>query len=164
MMVVAFAGIFVAARSPCEAKGNGNAFAVVGILCCSAFATTLQFRTRGYYHYFLLAIPGLVVAFVFAASEFSSRFQKTIFRDGCIRAMIFLVTVAPFFHAGQRPDDFEIWNPVVSAADFEQQRPWHLTPQVSAEIAELRVRLPAHSQIVLLPPVRSVMYLSLIHI
>ena len=75
--------------------------------------------------------------------------------------MIFLVTVAPFFHAGQRPDDFEIWNPVVSAADFEQQRPWHLTPQVSAEIAELRVRLPAHSQIVLLPPVRSVMYLML---
>ncbi len=159
MMVVALAGIFCAARTPRDPAGNENSFEVVGILCCSAFATTLQFRTRGYYHYFLLAIPCLVAVFVFAVSALSSRFQNTTVRNRCIRTLIFLISVVPFLHAGQRPDDFEIWNPVVSAADLEEPRPWHLTTQISDEIAELKSRLPAQSQIVVLPPVRSVTYL-----
>ena len=150
-------GLFTAARSPRET--SDNSFALTGILCCAAIAATVQFRSRGYYHYFLLVVPCLITAFVFALSAMTARFSASSVRDRSVRAVIFLIGVLPFFHAGQRPFDFEVWNPVASAADHDEPRPWHSDPELSADILNIQSHLDADRQIVVLPPVRSVIYL-----
>lgn len=133
---------------------------VVGLLITAAVASLVQFRTRGYYHYFLLAIPSLVVSYAvvlkFAWLVAEPHGRRTVF----LRGGIVLLGAIPFLHAGDRSLDFELWDPVVRATEQTEDRPWHRQPEVARDLAQLREQLPSGGEMLVLPPVRAVIYLQ----
>jgi hypothetical protein len=134
--------------------------AVVGLLITAAVASLIQFRTRGYYHYFLLAIPSLVVSYAVVLRSAWLMAKPRGTRTLLLKVGIVLLGAVPFLHAGDRSLDFELWDPVVRATEQADHRPWHRQPEVARDLAQLREQLPAGGEMLVLPPVRAVIYLQ----
>lgn len=133
---------------------------VVGLLITAALASLVQFRTRGYYHYFLLTIPSLVVSYAVVLRSAWSTAAAPGRRTRLMRVGIVLLGAVPFLHAGDRSLDFELWDPVVRATEQADVRPWHRQPEVARDLAQLRERLPAGREMLVLPPIRAIIYLQ----
>jgi hypothetical protein len=134
--------------------------AVVGLLITAAVASLIQFRTRGYYHYFLLAIPSLVVSYAVVLRSAWLMAKPRGTRTLLLKVGIVLLGAVPFLHAGDRSLDFELWDPVVRATEQADHRPWHRQPEVARDLAQLREQLPAGREMLVLPPVRAIIYLQ----
>lgn len=158
MAAAAAGGIVLAAKS--RRTDNDRTLVVVGILSCAGMAALAQFRTRAYYHYFLLTLPCLVTVFVWSAHLFVQRFATSSAVHRCLRAIVVLLAVVPVLRTGERPFDFEAWNPVLTSVSGEK-RPWHAAADVQSDLARLRPHVPPQGQILVLPPVRSAVYFLL---
>lgn len=133
---------------------------VVGVLLCAGAAALLQFRTRGYYHYFLLIIPSLVIPFTVALWRAWSVLESYPGRKADLKWLVLLVAAVPFGHAGDRDLDFELWDPFVRPTEVAEMPVWHREAAIAADLQFLRSRVPAGSELLVLPPVRAAIYLQ----
>lgn len=135
------------------------------LLCLSSIATLLQFRVRGYFHYFLLALPGLVIVSTVTASVVVRHvWENTKRRSPFQRNAFLLILSMPFLigfaRVGQRDLAFEMFRPPDFTHSPESQRPWHLRPEVSKGIQEIRTLVEPGDELVVLPPIRSAVYFA----
>lgn len=131
---------------------------VCGLLVLSAVATLLQFRTRGYYHYILLLLPSLIIASLWACHAACERFPGDHWRDRTVKGVLILGIAAVFGHVGQRDFALNLFSLECFREKSEHVQPWHQRDVSRGSLAEARAMLPPGSQIVVLPPVRSVVY------
>ncbi|MEP3482719.1 MAG: hypothetical protein ABJZ55_25975 [Fuerstiella sp.] len=136
-----------------------------GLLCLSSVATLLQFRVRGYYHYFLLSLPSLVVvATVVTAIGLRHIYDNRSGRSTLQRNVLLILLAAPlvigFARVGQRALAFEMLHPSRFTNASESEGPWHLRPEVLKGIQEMKTVLEPGDELLVLPPVRSAIYFA----
>jgi hypothetical protein len=156
--LVAFVGVVGAAL---KLLRSSESSVVLGILVCAGLFTLLQFSKRGYYHYFLLATPCFVIAFVDALSTLRQQRQKSVLMDRSFRLGTCFLAAVPLFYCGERELDFMPLTPVVSLPAGSASPPWHADPLIRNDLSEVRKIVSPGSRIGVLPPVRSVIYFLL---
>lgn len=136
---------------------HAHAFA---LLCLSSMSTLLQFRLRGYYHYFLLALPGLVIVSTAAtAVVVQHMYENSRDRNVFQRNALLLILASPFLigflRVGERDLAFDLLNPFDFSSSVEPVIPWHHQPEVADGIQALEAILEPGDELVVLPPIRS---------
>jgi hypothetical protein len=123
---------------------------VAGMLAISGLATLLQFRSRAFHHYMLLAVPCLVVSSTLAWHYlWSRRTGSWRTRKGACLALL-LLPLVPFlfdsgidesFLAGRLPLPVERVIPIR----------WHQREELRDDLEQLRRQLPPGTSILLVP-------------
>ena len=158
MALIGAGGFFVATFS--RRNTSRRDLTPAGVLACAGLAALVQFCTRGYYHYFLLIVPCLVTVFVWAMHSFACVADTLNRPHQLLKAAMAVVLIIPVLRTGDRPYDFEIQDPFLTTVPGSV-RPWHFAADVRANLEQLRRHVSPHSQILVMPPVRSVIYLLL---
>lgn len=130
----------------------------IGILTVAGFATFIQFRSRGFAHYTLLAVPCFSVVFVSglcglwnsnASQSYSSRLKNVA---------LFALILLPAAYV--RPDPavlalLRVWDPISIDENFVA---WHEQPRMAESISTLRPLISLGDPIVVVPSRRGVLY------
>lgn len=124
---------------------------VAGFAALAALATLLQFRTRAYGHYMLLAVPALVLASVTLALSTVPRFLRGADWSGLRRGLLLLAASLPLAHTAGNPATLHVWR-VLPPADFRPQQLWHQQPRVAADLERLRAEVEPGERLYVLPP------------
>ncbi len=124
---------------------------VVGYCLVASVATLLQFRTRPYGHYMLLAVPALVVASVtLAVKTIPDYVRKGRFQP--LRWGLLLVAAAvPLANTAGNPRTLHVWR-LRLPADYYPQLLWHQQPRVAADLRRLRRHVQPGQTLYVLPP------------
>jgi hypothetical protein len=132
-----------------------GAVAMVGSLCA-----LYPLRYREYYHYMLLAIPGILLAATACAITFKEwnmkhDIVKRIWAPSNLwtRWALFSLVLFPFFYTGGNPNTFHFWR--WQKPPWSGWQPWYENPPIKEDLQYVRTFLQeADQRLYVLPPHR----------
>lgn len=135
--------------------------AVAGFAVCASVATTVQFFTRPYLHYGLLLAPFVPIAVITIAVQLARKIpaHRSGFRS-FPHVLIGALLVSPVIATRGGTPFFHIW-PVESNLRVAHETPWHLNPEIAADLLEIATHVNAGDPLLVLPPRRYVIHFLL---
>jgi hypothetical protein len=134
-----------------------EAFQVVSFVIIAGLATLIQFRSRPYGHYMLLAVPCVVLAvsllYVLVLPGLLDRFDR---RPLALFVMLAAAAI-PFFSTSGRTDTLYVWRVFATPADVARQQ-WHTQAPVRADLEKLKEVIPARTVMFHFPPRHNSLY------
>ncbi len=148
-------------------KGNRRHWADSADFQLASFAlfaflfALVQFISRPFGHYMLLAIPLLVLGSVLlawtVAHAWNSRIPQSLSKSLVTRALLLIAIASPFFNTAGRADTLWAWRWQLPEG-FQANELWHEQPQQARDIATARTVVAAGSKMYVLPPRRNSIY------
>lgn len=150
MVVVSLAWIVLSASR--RARWLGQPWLeVTGFCLLAAAATLLQFRTRAYGHYMLLAVPPLVVSAVTLAARQAPRHLGSLSQHPLRWFLVAGSALLLLWYPAGAPASWHIWR-VTSPANLASHQLWHRQAAVAADLRELARQIARGETLYVLPP------------
>lgn len=139
-----------------ERRGTANAAVrVAGFAACTAIASLLQFRWRGYYHYFLLTAPELVVAAVLSGIVLAYRYRERLLERSLHRICLIGIALFPLAYTGGNPTNLHAWRVMPPPELASYNTPWHDQPQIADSLRRLSKQFEHIGALLVFPPQRN---------
>jgi len=130
-------------------------------IATAAAVTMIQYRVRGYLHYTLLAMPGIIIVFsIQFAAVWRSLSGGKLLQIQCQVALVMLLLV-PMLYNGQRSIKLDVTEWDRKQRNSSLPKAWHEEPETLSEINELKSLIPSRSEMEILPSGRNVIYFLL---
>jgi hypothetical protein len=128
--------------------------ALAAFVAVAGLAVTLQFTSRGYRHYSLLAAPCLTVSGVVLAIRLAPWVLAATRRSELAAFALLGLAALPLAYTGGNPENLHVWR-IVLAKDYAPQQLWHRQADVAADLARLRAMVSPGEKMYVLPPRRN---------
>lgn len=134
-----------------------DAFQLVSFVLVAGLATLLQFRTRPYGHYMLLAVPCVVLAVSLLCLLVLPSILDRFGRRPLARFLILSAIAIPFVNTAGREDTLYVWR--ISSAARDVPRPqWHTQLSVRSDLEQLKEIIPPRTVMFHFPPRHNSLY------
>lgn len=139
-----------------ERRGTANpAIRVAGFAACAVVATMVQFRWRGYHHYFLLAAPMLVIAAVILGIMLLCRYRANLSNWRWRRVFLFGIALFPLAYTSGVPANLHVWRIKPQQIVFAQSSVWYSQPRIAHSLRHLSDQFNYTDLMLVFPPQRN---------
>jgi hypothetical protein len=133
---------------------------LVGFLLLSALATMIQYRWRSYYHYALLAIPGVVIASTVLAMRLIAGLPATWRRNELFQILLLGIAAFPLAYTGGSTTTLRVWRLTLDE-DFAPGTIWRNQPGVRSDLQQIAGWVQPGTELVVLPMRRNCIHFLL---
>lgn len=131
------------------------------LLLTAAAVTIVQYRVRGYLHYTLLAIPGIVIVFSIQFAALWRSLSGGRWWQVQSQIALILLLMVPMLYNGQRQVMLDVTDTNWKQHSSTVPVPWHEEPETVRKIDALKAVIPPQSEIEIVPSGRNSVYFLL---
>jgi hypothetical protein len=155
LAVVVWVALLVGAKRNYWAQRD--AFQLVSFVIVAGLATLLQFRTRPYGHYMLLAVPCVVLAVSLLCLLVLPSTLDRFGRRPLARFLLLSAIAIPFVNTAGREDTLYVWRISSTASDVPRPQ-WHAQLSVRSDLEKLKEVIPPRTVMFHVPPRHNSLY------